>query len=169
MMRASFENSNPSMLMVWVHTHETSVWWCLGSIVYFNFPPRQRYFILDASASWWTFLFLSSIFVLQSTTCYHPNLFCCRAAFYQFAQYLRSSSRKWSSWPVGRFYFRLSWHDSQMLLICCRGKPLTTFRERFRCSHLSFLLSWLMAQSLPLLQRLIKVFLMLWCIIWVYF
>lgn len=48
---------------------------------------------------------------------------------------LRSSGRKWSSWPVGWFYFRLSWHESQMLLIYCRGYLLTTFREHFLYSH----------------------------------
>lgn len=76
-----------------------------------------------ALKGWWNSLWvrahslISSIFISSSTGPCDANLSCCQTAFYQFAQEeaLRSSDRKWSFWPVGRFYFWPSWHESQML------------------------------------------------------
>lgn len=92
---------------------------------------------------------ISSIFISLSTARRDANLFCCQTAFfYQFAQEeaLRSSDRKWSFWPVGRFYFRPSWHESQMLRCVCvvgvtHSLPLAAVPPPFWLRFVDFFLS----------------------------
>lgn len=98
---------------LWERTPETKVWWCWETMLHFNFPQSKMNLVLDASSLWSTLFFLPLFYFFSLHPQQSSLLSYCLSSVCAVAV-RESSGRKLSFWPVGRFYFRLSWHES-----CC--------------------------------------------------